>query len=141
MSDVAIQLTDPEQLQKLLAQVEGLKEVFSNAARLEAERSTRGKYTVACKNLRDSDLPYIELNTTTFKNKSIASMRSQFKRTAEEMELGFIPSVVEYDEKLLLVNFDAEQASEKFNSYILKLAGVSEQELYKLAADLDKNTK
>lgn len=136
-----IQVTDPIQLAELLEKVEGLKAVFSNAARKEAERGRRDKYKQAIRDLRDADLPYITLSRSTFKNKSEASMRSQFKRIAEEMNAGFEPTLVEYDGNLLLVNFDNDTAQEKFNNYILKLAGVDEDELRKLAADLDNSTK
>ena len=140
MADV-IQVTDPVQLRKLMQEIEGLKDIFSNAAKKEAERGKRHKYNAACLELKNSDLPFITLSRSVFKNKSEASMRSQFKRTAEEMKLGFIPSVVEYNGELLLINFDAEYAAEKFNNYLLKLSGVDENELRKLAADLDNNTK
>lgn len=141
MSDV-IQVTDPAQLRKLMEEIEGLKNIFSNAARKEAERGKRHKYEGAIRELRDADLPFIELSRTLFKNKSEASMRSQFQRTAKEMkDVSFVPSLVEYDGKLLLINFDAENAAEKFNTYLLKLSGIDEAELTKLAADLDANTK
>ena len=141
MSDV-IQVTDPAQLRKLMEEIEGLKAIFSNAARKEAERGKRHKYEGAIRELRDGDLPFIELSRTLFNNKSEASMRSQFQRTAKEMkDVNFVPSLVEYDGKLLLINFDADDAAEKFNTYLLKLSGIDEAELTKLAADLDANTK
>lgn len=141
MADV-IQVTDPAQLRKLLEEVEGLKAIFSNAARKEAERGKRHKYEGAIRELRDADLPFITLSRSVFKNKSEASMRAQFVRAAKEMkEIDFTPSLVEYNGELLLINFDAEQAAEKFNAHLLKLSGVDEDELRKLAADLDNNTK
>jgi len=137
-----IKVTDPAQLAELMQQIDGLREMFSNAARKEAERGKRHKYEGACRQLRDADLPFIELSRSLFKNKSEASMRSQFQRTAKEMkDIDFIPSLVEYDGKLLLINFDAENAAEKFNNYLLKLAGIDEAELTRLAASLDADTK
>lgn len=136
-----IQVNDPVQLAELLEKIEGLKAVFSNAARKEAERGKRDKYKQAIRELANAELPYITLSRETFKNKSEASMRSQFKRIAEEINAGFEPTLVEYEGTLLLVNFDNETAQEKFNNYILKLAGVSEDELRKLAADLDNATR
>lgn len=140
MSDTIV-LTDPKQLAELLQKIEGMKEIFSNAQRKEAERGKRQKYNGALLELRDGDLPFVELSRSEFKNKSAASMRSQFKRIAEEMELGFEPSLIEYEDTLILVNFDAEFAAEKFNNYVLKLAGVDETELRKIASDLDNNTR
>ena len=141
MSDTTFQVTDPQQLSRLLEEVNGLKEIFSNAARREAERGKRDLYKNGVTQLLNADLPFIELSRSVYKNKSDASMRSQFKNAAEEMNAGFEPSLIEYDGRLLLCNFDAENAAEKFNAYILKIAGIDEKELYKLAADLDTNTK
>lgn len=141
MSDNVIQLSDPKQLAELLEQVNGLKELFSNVREQERARAKRGKILAALHELRDAELPFITLNRNTFKNKSVASMRSQFKRTAEENNVGFEPSLVEYDGELILVNFDNEFAEQKFNTYIMKRAGVDEKELQKIAADLDSNTK
>lgn len=140
MSDT-IQINDPAQLAELMEKVAGLKEMFSNAQRLEKERAKRGKFLSALKELKDGDLPFVTLNRNTFKNKSVASMRSQFVAQAKEHNIGFVPSLVEYEDQLILVNFDEENAAEKFNGYVLKLAGISEDELRKIAADLDNNTK
>jgi hypothetical protein len=136
-----IDTTNPEALETLLAEVAGLKEIFSNAHRAYNNRPTRGKYGAACIELRDNALPFIVLSRDKFNNESESSMQSMFKRTAEKMKLGFVPSLVTYEDDLLLCNFDDETAETKFNEYIMSKAGIDASTLAEITRDLDANTR
>lgn len=137
MADIVVD--NPELLEATLDEVTKLKELFSNLAKKEAERSKRDKYGRALRQLEESDLPILTLGPEFDANKSIASITQQFKKNAEN--LNWEPSVVEYNDVKYLVNFDAEDAEAKFNTYILNKAGISEQQLAAITRDLDASTR
>lgn len=137
--------TDPAQLKELLEQINAMKETFSSLRKVEADRPKKGKTREDLKQLLDSDFPLIILSKPKYTNKkgevNVASMRSQFKTMAKEMELNFEPSVVDDGTNLYLVNFDEQDAARKFDEYILRTAGIEAKDLYSVASDLDTATK
>lgn len=144
MSEV-IQTTSPEALAELREQVENMRTMFASLRQKEADRPKKGKVREDLNALIQSDFPLILLSRQKYTNKkgqvNVASVRSQFKVQAKEMELDFTPSIVEDENNLYLVNFDAENAEAKFNEYILRAAGIDAKELYALTSELDAATK
>ena len=141
MSEVMIDVNDPKQLETLLAEVSGLKEMWSNAHRKHIDRPTRGKYGQAIDELENADLPLIELSRAKFNNDSVTSMQQQFTKAAKKKSLSYDPTVVEFNDNLVLCNFDAEQASEKFDKWIMSKAGISTTQLAEITRDLDAATR
>jgi hypothetical protein len=137
--------TDPAKLAELLEQIDAMKQKFASLRQAENDRPKRGRCAEDLNELLMSDFPMIELSKAKYTNKkgvvNVASMRSQFKTLAKDRELTFTPSVVEYDGSIFLVNFDADNAEEKFNNYILRKAGIDEKELATLTRDLDTATR
>lgn len=140
MADTIV-TTDPKALEDLLTQVAGLKEMFSNANKLYSNRPTRGKYLDAVKQLKDAELPFITLSRDKFPGESVPSMNAQFKKIAEKHNVGIEPSLVEYNDELLLCDFDAENAGEKFDAYIMSKAGIDASELAAITRELDSATR
>lgn len=136
-----IDTTDPKALKDLLAELATIQSTF-NAARDKFEnRPTRGKYTAALKELNSAELPYITLSSEKFNNDSEASMTQQFKKSATKLNLDWEPSVVFFNGVKLLINFDADNAAEKFDNYIMSKAGIDMATLTKLTAELDSETR
>lgn len=137
--------TDPVQLAELKEQLEAMKATFASLLQKEADRPKKGKVREDLNLLVRADFPLIVLSMEKYKNKkgevNEASLRSQFKATAKEMELPFEPALVYDGTNLYLVNFDMEQAEEKFNQFILRTAGIDTKELYEVTSDLDAATR
>mgnify|MGYP003575185590 CR=1 FL=1 len=139
MADV--QVNNPELLREILGEVESIKATFVALKAAHESRPTRGKYGNALTILDAGDLPLMELGASFDKNDSQASMQQQFNKAAEKMSLSWEPSVVFYNGAKFLVNFDHEQAEEKFENYILSKAGIDKQTLASITRDLDDATK
>lgn len=136
-----VQVNDPELLKQLLGEVESIKATFVALKAAHDSRPTRGKYGNALTILESGDLPMMELGASFDKNDSQASMQQQFNKAAEKMELTWEPSVVFYNGAKFLVNFDHENAEEKFEQYILSKAGIDAATLATITRDLDGATK
>jgi hypothetical protein len=141
MADGDVVKADPDALAQLLEEVSGLKEMWGALRTKHQDRPTRGKYTQACNELENNDLPFIELSRAKFTNESVSSINSQFKRAAEKAGLSYTPSVVEFNDSLILVNFDADQAEQKFDAWIMKKAGIDAATLASVTRDLDAATR
>lgn len=139
MADVTV--NNPELLRDVLSEVEALKAQFVALRSAHDNRPTRGKYGAALTELANSDLPLMELSITKFTNESQASMQQQFEKAAEKSNIDWKPSVVFYNDAKFLVNFDADDAEEKFETYILRKANISKSDLAAITRDLDNATK
>lgn len=128
------------ELQTLLEQVNAKKEQYRNA-RLRRDRMPgRNKYATALCQLRDNDLPLIELDKTVFTNESETSMQSQFKKTAEKKKLpNYYFCFIGTDK--VLVDFDRDGAEELFDNYVMERAGITPEQLAAITTDLDAATR
>lgn len=131
--------TDPKAMADLLAQVEAIKSHYLALAQKAQNRPTRGKYEKAMNELKNSDLPIIELSNVTFPNESEASMRQSFKKVAEKLNMN--ATVVFDGDAKYLIDFDAHNAAESFDKFIMKKAGISKSDLAAITAELDNATK
>jgi hypothetical protein len=129
------------ELEKLLGEVSAIKEMYAKLHKKAEERPTRGKYEKAYNQLMQSDLPLIELSAVTFNNDSESSMQQMFRKIAEKKNGPSVSVVFDGNGNKFLIDFDAENAEQKLEKYLLKKANVSAKELAEITYDLDAATR